>query len=130
MLTDTVVVNSYSELLVMCMYVHTYAHVYICFIHIRHFNKHSATSTSTEIWYRWEKLFWVTMENSHSSCNLPTLQELALNQQMKYYFSSNIRENGNLHSNAIHFPHFYARRIYHVKDYAAKKINAITPHST
>lgn len=42
MLTDTVAVNSYSELLVMCM--HTYAHAYTHFIHVRHFNEHSATS--------------------------------------------------------------------------------------
>lgn len=46
-------------------------------------------------------------KNNYPDQNQNTpLQEVALNQDMKYYFSSNIRETRNLHSNAIHCPHF------------------------
>lgn len=48
MLADTIDVNSYSKLPAIDMYVHV--QVYLCFIHIRLFNDHSATFASIEIY--------------------------------------------------------------------------------
>lgn len=80
MLTDPVVVNSYSELLATSMYVQSYAHVCTHILYIWGILMSILLLLLQQKSDTGEKLFWVTMEYICTSCNLLPLQELVLNQ--------------------------------------------------